>query len=101
MKSKRRGLKRRYGRAGRSLSERLFIGVYPAGISYADRSREKHGDYARCAFLSFGSLKLDVEPDCPKSLLGLIKRDAAKVQAKRGEQYVVSGSGQTVLLGGR
>ena len=28
-------------------------------------------------------------------------KHAAKIQARRGEQYVVSGSGQTVLLGGR
>ena len=97
---KRRALKRRYGHA-RSASERLFVGVYPAGISYADRSREKHGDYARCAFLPFGSLKLEVEPDCPRDLRAFIVKDAAKIQARRGEQYVVSGSGQTVLLGGR
>ena len=100
MRRHKKGLRRRYGHA-RSASERLFIGVYPAGISYADRSREKHGDYARCAFLPFGSLKLEVEPDCPSALRALIVKDAAKIQARRGEQYVVSGSGQTVRLGGR
>jgi hypothetical protein len=102
-KSRRKGRKlhRRYGRARRSPSERLFIGVYPTGISYADRSREKHGDYARCAFLSFRTLDLEIEPDCSAALRTLIVKDAAKIQARRGEQYQVSASGQTVLLGGR
>ena len=97
---RKQGLRRRYGHA-RSPSDRLFVGVFPTGISYADRSREKHGDYARCAFLPFGSLKLEIEHDCPAALRALIVKDAAKIQARRGEQYVVSGSGQTVLLGGR
>jgi hypothetical protein len=96
----RRSLHRRYGHA-RTTSERLFVGVFPTGISYADRSREKHGDYARCAFLPFGSLQLEIEPDCPRDLKALIVKDAKKIQARRGEHYVVSGAGQTVLLGGR
>ena len=93
-------LRRRYGRAGKSLAERLFSGVYPAGIVYADRAREKHGDYAKCAFLPFRSLVLEVEHDCPKALRALIEADAAKIQARRGQPFQVSSSGQTVILGG-
>ena len=96
---RKKALSRRYGRA-RSPSERLFVGVFPAGISYADRSREKHGDYARCAFLSFRTLELELESDCPQALRALIVKDAARIQARRGQQYEVSACGQTVRLGG-
>lgn len=85
--------------ASRSTNDRLFIGVFPTGISYADRSREKHGDYARCAFLSFRTLDLEFEQDCPVSLRKQIEADAAKIQARRGEEYPVDESGHTVILG--
>lgn len=79
--------------------DRLFIGLFPAGIVYCDTSREEAGDYKRIAFMSYA--KLDLEIDDPKSdLLGLIREAAAKIQARRGESFVVSGCGQTVLLGG-
>lgn len=94
-----RRLRRRFGRARRSLADRLFVGVYPAGISYADRSREEHGDYAKVAFLSFRTLELEVyKPKSP--LLALIRKDATKIAARRGEKYQVSSSGQYVILGG-
>jgi hypothetical protein len=80
--------------------ERLFVGVFPAGIVYADRKREKAGDYARCAFLAYATLKLDIEPDCPAALRALIVADAAKIQARAGELFQVSTSGQSVRLGG-
>jgi len=86
-------------RRRRGASERLFIGVYPTGIVYADRSREKHGDYARCGFLPFSTLVLELKSDCPKALRALIEKDAARLQARRGEQYQVSASGQTITLG--
>lgn len=79
--------------------DRLFIGCLGVGISYADRHREKHGDYARLAFLSLGTLELTVEDDCPAELRAEIESHAATIQAKRGEQYQVSTSGQTVTLG--
>lgn len=79
---------------------RLFVGVYPAGIVYADRKREKHGDYARCAFLDYATLTLEVEKDCPAKLREEITLDAAKIQARRGQEFQVSTCGQTVLLGG-
>ncbi len=79
--------------------ERLFVGVFPAGISYADRSREEFGDYKRLAFLPFRSLVVEFAVDCPAGLRALITRDAAVIQARRGEDFQVSTSGQTVRLG--
>lgn len=98
----RHAIKKRYGRAGgkRPLVDRLFVGVYPEGIVYADRSREEHGDYARVAFLPFGTLELEVS--APKSpLLTLVRADAAKIAARRGEKFITSGNGQYIILGGR
>jgi hypothetical protein len=83
-------------RAG--LADRLFAGVYPGGISYADRAREEHGDYAKVAFLPFDTLELVIyKPKSP--LLPLVREDAAKIIARRGEQFQVSASGQHVKLG--
>jgi hypothetical protein len=81
------------------MKNRLFIGVYPAGLVYADRGREVHGDYKRLGFLQYSSLKLDVEKDCPAPLATEIREHAATVQAQRGQLYQVSTSGQTVRLG--
>ncbi len=76
------------------------MGVYPTGIVYADRAREEHGDYARVAFLPFRTLVLEV--DKPRSpLLPLVRKDAAKIAALRGERFETSASGQYVILGGR
>ncbi len=80
---------------------RLFMGVYPTGIVYADKSREKDGDYARCAFLSFSTLELQWEKDCPGDLRAEIERDAARIQSMRGQPYPIDASGHTVILGGR
>jgi hypothetical protein len=77
---------------------RLFIGVYPAGLVYADRGREEHGDYARLAFLSYRTLTLDFSPGS-EAFRAVIEAHAAKVQAKRGERFEVSTCGQSVLLG--
>lgn len=96
-KSKPKGKRSKASDAG--AAERLFIGIMPTGISYADRSREVDGDYARCAFLPFDTLALEVAPKCPKELLGLIKADAAAIIARRGEQFSISSSGHTVVLG--
>lgn len=82
-----------------SPKERLFSGIFPSGIGYADRTKEEAGDYKKLAFLFFGDLKLEVEKDCPSEMEALIREDAAAIQARRGEQYRVSGSGQTITLG--
>jgi hypothetical protein len=81
------------------MNERIFAGVFSTGIGYADRKREKHGDYARLAFLTFSTLTLEIEKDCPAALRKEIEDDAARVQAKRGEAFQVSTSGQTITLG--
>lgn len=80
-------------------NDRLFSGVYPTGIVYADRAREVGGDYARLAYLNFATLKLEVEANCPADLRQRIELDAAVIQAKRGQQFQTSTAGQAVLLG--
>jgi hypothetical protein len=77
----------------------LFIGSYPCGIVYADRSQEVGGDYKRLAFLPYRELELQFQPDCPEVFREIIRQDASEIQAKRGQQYQVSTCGQTVLLG--
>lgn len=47
------------------MDDRLFIGWYPGGIVYADRKRERHGDYAPLAFLAYDTLELSVEKELP------------------------------------
>jgi hypothetical protein len=81
------------------MNPRIFSGIFPTGISYADRQREKAGDYARLAFLDFAKLQLTIEPDAPADLAAEIRADAAAIQAQRGTLYQVSTSGQTIRLG--
>ena len=80
-------------------NQRLFIGVFPTGISYADRTREEHGDYKRLAFLSYRTLELEWYDEVPSDLAKQIIADAASIQARRGELFQVSTSGQFVKLG--
>lgn len=92
------------------LSPRLFMGVYPCGIVYADRGVNEGGDYARVAFLPFATLEIEWKrPTSP--LRELVVRAAAELQAQRGELFATSataargadgrllGCGQTVRLG--
>ncbi len=85
----------------RDVSKRLFIGVYPTGISYADRSRLRHGDYLTVARLPYRTLKLEWEPGVPVSLdlREAIERDARLMQSRRGQRFETSSSGQYVILG--
>lgn len=81
-----------------ALADRLFVGVMPAGISYADKTIDEDGDYARVASLSYSTLVLVIyHPRSP--LLPLIREDAERMQARRGQMFQVSTAGQTVLLG--
>ena len=82
------------------MSDRLFCGVYPGGITYADRGRDVDGDYARLGFLPFGSLVLEFAPDCPADMRARIIEAAAPIIARRGEDYPISACGQCVRLGG-
>lgn len=92
------------------LEERLFVGVFPGGIVYADRGVSEHGDYARVAFLPYDTLVLRWDRLSP--LHELVLAHAATLQARRGELFALSataerdaegrlrGCGQTVRLGG-
>lgn len=94
----------------RALPGRLFSGVYPGGIVYADRGVSEGGDYARVAFLPYGTLELQwTRPASP--LRDVVLAAAARMQAQRGEYFALSataargpdgrllGCGQTVRLG--
>ena len=82
-------------------TDRLFSGVYPTGIVYADKEREVDGDYMRVAFLPYNTLRLQWSPgNHPRELVDAIEQDAAAIIARRGEAFEVSSSGQTVILGG-
>lgn len=82
------------------MTGRVFVGVFPTGIVYADRFVERDGDYRRLAFLPFSTLAIEVARDCPPALRAEIEADAARIQARRGEEYPISASGQTIVLGG-
>jgi len=77
---------------------RIFCGCFPTGLVWADRHVEEHGDYKRLGYLNYSTLVLSVEPDCPADLAEEIRRDAATVQAKRGQHFRVAGN-MTVVLG--
>lgn len=79
--------------------DRLFIGVYPTGIAYADKQNKVNGDYQRLAFLRFATLELVIEGFCPTELESRIRSHAALLQAKQGEAFSISAAGQTVTLG--
>lgn len=87
-------------RIATTVAERLFMGIFPTGISYADRSRERNGDYLTLARLPFRTLELEwTGATCPDDLRAAIEADAKRMQARRGEEFQVSTAGQTVLLG--
>lgn len=84
-----------------SASDRLFMGVYPCGIVYSDRSREEAGDYVKLGFLPYDTLSLELRPGVPEDLRALIEADAAKMAARAGQHFQISSSGQTVMLGSK
>lgn len=77
----------------------LFIGVFPCGISYSDRTREKSGDYLKVAFLDYRTLTLTFLNPCAPSMRALIEEHARALTARRGEAFSISSCGQTVILG--
>lgn len=79
------------------MNPKIFAGAFPVGISYADTTREEHGDYKKIALLRYSDLELIVY-DAKSPLLGEVKEAAAKIQARRGEEYPVSMC-QTITLG--
>jgi hypothetical protein len=81
-----------------SIASRIFIGSFPTGLNYADRKREKHGDWAKLARLRWDTLELEFEKDCPEELKDYIRKDAAILQAKAGDEYPWTTT-QTITLG--
>ena len=82
-----------------NLNDRVFVGIFPCGIGYADLAVEEHGDYKKLAFLPYRTLELE----CYTKHAGMrkfIEEHARTVIARKGEQFEVSACGQTVLLGG-
>jgi hypothetical protein len=47
------------------LEERLFVGGYPAGLVFADRAVERNSDYRLLGMLTYETLVLTFQPDCP------------------------------------
>ena len=80
-------------------SNRIFACVMPTGLWWSDKAREEHGDYARLAVLNFSNLELEIFPGCPKDFAEHIRVSARDLQAKRGESFQISASGQTITLG--
>ena len=78
---------------------RLFVGIFPGGIVYADRQNETRGDYERLAFLPYNTLLLDMKEGCPCELLAQIEAHAVTLQSHHGELFRISACGQTVRLG--
>lgn len=79
--------------------DRIFACIAATGIVYTDRRTMVDGDYKRLGFLPFRTLEPDVEDDCPETLATTIRGRMARIQARRGESYQVSTSGQTIVLG--
>lgn len=81
------------------MSDRLFTGVYPTGIVYADRAKEEHGDYKKLAFLQYNTLTLRWNGECEPELKAQIEAHAQDMQSKRGQFFQTSTCGQGVTLG--
>lgn len=77
----------------------LFIGVFPTGWIFCDRSIEKHGDYLHVAFQPFDTLQVKYRNDCPYNMRMTIESVAYEHFQMSGQEYQVSTSGQTRLLG--
>lgn len=79
-------------------NSRLFIGIFPCGIVYADREVEENHDYKRLAFLPYHTLQLQEEPLVPLHLLDRIRNDAASIVERKGQPFMISAS-QSIILG--
>lgn len=78
--------------------ERLFIGIYPAGIVYADRAKEEHGDYRKIAFLPYDTLSLVVYVP-GHDLLPDVETHAAIIAKRKGKKFATDKCGHYVTLG--
>lgn len=81
-----------------SLQERLFVGHFPVGLVFCDRSVEQNGDYKRLAILYERTLVLVFESDCPADWKVFIAGYAATYQTDIGRQ-TTNGGGQVTTWG--
>jgi hypothetical protein len=86
--------------------ERLFIGITPTGIKYADREVEDQGDYKVVAFLPFDTLKAELRTQdkayiasLPPAFKARVNEDVKAMRAKAGQEFAIDASGHTVRLG--
>lgn len=78
---------------------RLGVYGFPAGYVYADKAVEVDGDYRRLAFLSYTTLILEFDKDCPAYWRQFIVDAAHPVQIAAGERVEASSCGQSIRLG--
>lgn len=74
----------------------LFIGKFPEGLVYADKSKR---NYPTCAFLSYRTLELKIEKNCPERLKKQIEIHAEEMRLKKGQKFPRSYCGQYIILG--
>jgi hypothetical protein len=79
--------------------DELFVGVFPCGLSFCDKTRDENGDYLKVAFLPYATLKLEWYGKCPADMRLRIEATASEMIDKRGQEFRVTTSGQTVMLG--
>ena len=87
------------------LNPRVFIGVYPCALVYADREREQGSDYQTIASISYATLEIDWNPRWKPSsedddaIILSIQQDRDDLQSRIGEQFRISAGDQFVTLG--
>ncbi len=79
--------------------DRLFIGVYPAGLVFCDMGVLVNGDYKPLAFLGYDDITLEWEDGVSERWKARIEAHAA--QYKAGDVMQVSTCGQTITWGKR
>lgn len=81
-----------------TLEDRLFVGHFPVGLVFCDRSVEQNGDYKRLAILYERTLVLVFERDCPADWKAFVAGYAATYQTDIGRQ-TANGCGQVTTWG--
>lgn len=81
------------------MKERLFIGVYSTGLSFADKGTEEGGDYRKLAFMPYRTLNVEFYGTCDQDIKKDILDVVATMQRRKGRFYETSTCGQGVILG--
>ena len=66
-------------------------------LIYYDKSNKK--GLQRLAYLSFGDLRLYIEPNCPEWLKLFIIKNAEAIQSKKGQPYAIPNTFREIILG--